>query len=211
MRADKFFAEKFGSRTKAAEALERGWIAKDGKPLRPKDEIESEDGIKISVPEEKDVSNGGYKLARALKVISLENINARYLTKENFSDTIEGVTADVSFISLRLILPVVKSVLAPNGVAFVLVKPQFECEKRNVGKGGIVRAAEHPSVVKRVLSYCGDNALYPFGIVNAPVRKGKNLEYVLYLKNTPVGRNSDSEILQKIQILLKQYARGTLA
>ena len=51
MRADKFFAEKFGSRTKAAEALERGWIAKDGKPLRPKDEIESEDGIKISVPE----------------------------------------------------------------------------------------------------------------------------------------------------------------
>ena len=107
------------------------------------------------------------------------------------------MTADVSFISLRLILPVVKSVLAPNGVAFVLVKPQFECEKRNVGKGGIVRAAEHPSVVKRVLSYCGDNALYPFGIVNAPVRKGKNLEYVLYLKNTPVGRNSDSEILQK--------------
>ena len=263
MRADKFFAEKFGSRTKAAEALERGWIAKDGKPLRPKDEIASEDGIKISVPEEKYVSNGGYKLARALKefsydcsgkifadigastggftdcllqhgaakvyavdvgesllhpslreknnVISLENINARYLTKENFSDTIEGVTADVSFISLRLILPVVKSVLAPNGVAFVLVKPQFECEKRNVGKGGIVRAAEHPSVVKRVLSYCGDNALYPFGIVNAPVRKGKNLEYVLYLKNTPVGRNSDSEILQKIQILLKQYARGTLA
>ena len=58
MRADKFFAEKFGSRTKAAEALERGLIAKDGKPLRPKDEIESEDGIKISVPEDKYVSNG---------------------------------------------------------------------------------------------------------------------------------------------------------
>ena len=72
MRADKFFAEKFGSRTKAAEALERGWIAKDGKPLRPKDEIESEDGIKISVPEEKYVSNGGYKLARALKEFSYD-------------------------------------------------------------------------------------------------------------------------------------------
>lgn len=121
-------------------------------------------------------------LRENVKVVSLENINARYLTKEKFSDTIDGVTADVSFISLRLVLPVVKSVLSPDGVAFVLIKPQFECERKNIGKSGIVRIAEHPKVVAKVLSYCDACGLFPFGIVNAPVRKGKNLEYVLYLK-----------------------------
>lgn len=262
MRADKYFSEKFGSRTKAAEAIERGLVLKNGQPIRPKDEISSLDGISFVVAEESYVSNGGYKLARAfqefsytcegkifadigastggftdcllqhgarkvyavdvgesllhpslrenVKVVSLENINARYLTKEKFSDTIDGVTADVSFISLRLVLPVVKSVLSPDGVAFVLIKPQFECERKNIGKSGIVRIAEHPKVVAKVLSYCDACGLFPFGIVNAPVRKGKNLEYVLYLKNTSVGACSDSMILEKIRTLLKQYALGNL-
>lgn len=262
MRADKYFAERFGSRTKAAEAIERGLVLKDGKPLRAKENIESDEGIVFLQPEESYVSNGGYKLARALKefsydctgkifadigastggftdcllqngagkvyavdvgesllhpslrgkknVISLENINARYLTKENFSDTIEGMTADVSFISLRLVLPVVKSVLAPDGVAFVLIKPQFECGKEHIGKSGIVRPSLHPGIVRNVLSDCAECGLYPFGIVNAPVRKGKNIEYVLYLKNTPAGCLSDSEILEKIKILLKKYSQGVL-
>lgn len=262
MRADKFFAGRFGSRTKAAEALEKGLISRNGKLLRPKDEIDSDEGIAIREAEERYVSNGGYKLARALRefsfdcggkifadigastggftdcllqhgarkvyaidvgesllhpslkknvnVISLEKINARYLTNENFSDTIEGVTADVSFISLRLILPVVKSLLAPDGTAFVLVKPQFECERRNIGKSGIVRTAEHPKIVGKVLSYCAESGLYPFGIVNAPVRKGKNLEYVLYLKNTYTGAASQAEILRTTRELLERYARGIL-
>ena len=262
MRADKYFAEKFGSRTKAAEALEKGLVLVNGRPPKPKEEIRETDEIVFIAPDEYYVSNGGYKLARALrvfsydckgkifadigastggftdcllqsgakkvyavdvgesllhpdlqnddKVISLENINARYLTKEDFSDKIEGVTADVSFISLKLILPAISAVLAENGSAFVLVKPQFECEKKNIGKSGIVHPSAHPKIVEKVLNYCREAALYPFGIVNAPVRKGKNLEYVLYLKNTVSQAKKDGEILKEVQTFVKQYSVGTL-
>jgi 23S rRNA (cytidine1920-2'-O)/16S rRNA (cytidine1409-2'-O)-methyltransferase len=67
MRADKFFSEKYGSRTKAAEALEKGLVLRNGKPLRPKDDVSDEDAFAFVVAEETYVSNGGYKLARALK------------------------------------------------------------------------------------------------------------------------------------------------
>lgn len=262
MRADKYFAEKFGSRTKAAEAIERGRVLKNGIPVRPKDEVCETDEIVFIEPEEAFVSNGGYKLARALKefsydckgkifadigastggftdcllqygaekvyavdvgesllhprlkknvkVISLENINARYLTKDKFSDKIDGVTVDVSFISLKLILPAVKSVLTENGDAFVLIKPQFECEKQNIGKSGIVHVSSHPKIVKKVLGYCGEYGFEPVGIVNAPVRKGKNLEYVLCLKNAFPKIKKDEEILRKIRIFTEQYSQGNL-
>lgn len=262
MRADKYFAEKFGSRTKAAEAIEKGLIQINGKTPKPKDEIRETDEIVFITPDEYYVSNGGYKLARALKafsydcrekifvdigastggftdcllqngakkvyavdvgesllhsslrnndkVISLENINARHLTKANFSDKIEGMTADVSFISLKLILPAVSAILDENGSAFVLIKPQFECENKNIGKSGIVHPSAHPKIVEKVLSYCKESELYPFGIVNAPVRKGKNLEYVLYLKNTFLQAQKDDEILKETQRLVKQYSAGIL-
>lgn len=262
MRADKFFAEKFGSRTKAAEAIERGLVLVNGKPVRPKDEVAPSDDFRFVQPDEYFVSNGGYKLARALnefsydctgkifadlgastggftdcllqrgaekvyavdvgesllhsslkgnpKVVSLENSNVRYLTKENFSDKIDSVTADVSFISLRLVLPVIAAVLSEEGGAFVLVKPQFECEKKNIGKSGIVHPSAHEKIVEKVLGFCKEANLYPFGIVNAPIRRGKNIEYVLYLKNTFQGAKSDREILQKVRAFVKQYSQGAL-
>ena len=262
MRADKYFAEKFGSRTKAAEALEKGLVLVNGRTPKPKEEIRETDEIVFIAPDEYYVSNGGYKLARALrvfsydckgkifadigastggftdcllqsgakkvyavdvgesllhpdlqnddKVISLENINARYLTKEDFSDKIEGVTADVSFISLKLILPAISAVLAENGSAFVLVKPQFECEKKNIDKSGIVHPSAHKKIMEKVLGYVKDSALYPFGVVNAPVRKGKNIEYVLYLKNTSIGAKTSAEVLVAVEALVAQNGKGEL-
>ena len=64
MRADKYFAEKFGSRTKAAEAIEKGLVLIGGKRIRPKDEVKEDEEISFPEPEEYYVSNGGYKLAR---------------------------------------------------------------------------------------------------------------------------------------------------
>ena len=72
MRADLFFKDKFGSRTKAAEAIEKGQVLVNGKPIRPKDEIKEGDEITFLIPEEVYVSNGGYKLARAKTVFSLD-------------------------------------------------------------------------------------------------------------------------------------------
>jgi 23S rRNA (cytidine1920-2'-O)/16S rRNA (cytidine1409-2'-O)-methyltransferase len=262
MRADKYFAEKFGSRTKSAEAIEKGLVLVNGHPIKPKDEVNETDDIVFVRPSEFFVSNGGYKLSRALnefgydctgkafadigastggftdcllqrgakivfavdvgesllhetlksdkRVISLENTNARHLTNEIFSAKIEGVVADVSFISLRLILPSINAILDEDGCAFVLVKPQFECENKNIGKSGIVHPSAHAKIVQKVLEYCRASNLYPFGIVNAPVRKGKNIEYVLYLRKVSYGAKSEREICSKVEEFVKLYSQGIL-
>ena len=262
MRADKFFAEKFGSRTKAAEAIEKGLVLINGKPIKPKTEIADTDEITFVTTSEQFVSNGGYKLERAVKtfhldcegkifadigastggftdcllqhgaakvyaidvgesllhesllsndkIVQMENTNARYLTKEDFPDGIDGVVTDVSFISLRLIFPVIKEILKADGHAVALIKPQFECENKHIGKSGIVSPSAHADIVKKVLGYLNENGLYPHGIVNAPVRKGKNIEYVLYIRPIWQRAKPEKEIIDKVKELVKKNSLGEL-
>ena len=262
MRADKFFAEKYGSRTKAAEAIEKGLVLLNGKPIQPKTEIESDEGITFLCAKEEFVSNGGYKLDRAIKafsysaaekvfvdvgastggftdcllqngakrvyavdvgesllhptllgderVIVMDNTNARYLKKDDFPEEIDGVVTDVSFISLRLIFPVIKAILKEDGEAFVLIKPQFECEKKHIGKSGIVSPSAHAGIVKNVLKYLQEHGLYAHEVINAPIRKGKNIEYVLYIKPIEKGKKSDEELIETIKRLVKTNALGLL-
>ncbi len=262
MRADKYFADKFGSRTKAAEAIEKGLVLVNGKRIFPKTEMKDSDEITFVRAEEQFVSNGGYKLNRALtafsfdvsgqtfadigastggftdcllqrgaakvyaidvgesllheslrgdsRIISMENVNARYLQKEDFPEELDGVVADVSFISLRLIFPVIKNVLKSEGSAFVLVKPQFECDKKRIGKSGIVSPAAHKDIVKKVLGYLAENDLYPHAIVNAPVRKGKNIEYILLIRPRAKGAKSESSLLEEVKTLVKRNSLGEL-
>lgn len=258
MRADKFFAEKFGSRTKAAEAVEKGLVLVNGKTVKPKDEVLETDEIRFLQAEETFVSNGGYKLQKALKsfefsvqdmifadigastggftdcllqngakkvyavdvgesllheslignekIVVMENTNARYLTQNDFLEEIDGVVTDVSFISLRLIFPAIQSILKKNGDAFVLIKPQFECEKKNIGKSGIVHSSAHAGIVEKVLTYAQENGLYPFEIVPAPVRKGKNIEYVLHVKNTYENAKTNKNIVEEVKNFVKRNA-----
>ncbi|MBQ8658576.1 MAG: TlyA family RNA methyltransferase [Clostridia bacterium] len=262
MRADKYFSDKFGSRTKAAEALEKGLVLVNGKKLRAKDDVKETDDITFVKADEYFVSNGGYKLSRALKsfdfdcnglifadigastggftdcllqngakkvyavdvgesllhdslkrdnrVVLMENTNARYLSKSDFEEEPDGVTADVSFISLRLILPVIADTVKENGVAFVLLKPQFECEKKHIGKSGIVHPSAHADIVKKVYGYCLASGMLPFGIVNAPIRKGKNIEYVLYLKKSNTGAKTLENILEEVKNFVRHNSTGEL-
>lgn len=262
MRADKFFAEAFGSRTKAAEAIERGLVLVNGKLIKPKTEIHEDDAITFIQAEESFVSNGGYKLDRGLKtfafscldktfadigastggftdcllqngakrvyaidvgesllheslqnddrIVRMENTNARYLKKADFPEQIDGVVTDVSFISLSLIFPVIREILSENGDAFVLVKPQFECENKHISKNGIVHTKAHPLILEKVLNDCTSNGLYPFGIVNAPIRKGKNIEYVLHLKPTYEGAITKADVIKSVQDMLLKHAREEL-
>ena len=73
------------------------------------------------------------------RVVVRERENARTLTAESLGERVDLVVGDLSFISLRLVLPAVKAILAPGGEAVLLVKPQFEVGKGEVGKGGVVR------------------------------------------------------------------------
>ncbi len=92
-----------------------------------------------------------WKLRRDRRVVSLEKTNARYLRPERLGECVEFVTMDVSFISATLILPALPPLLAPGARVLVLVKPQFEVGREQVGRGGIVRDPKlHEEAVKKV-------------------------------------------------------------
>jgi 23S rRNA (cytidine1920-2'-O)/16S rRNA (cytidine1409-2'-O)-methyltransferase len=140
----------------------------------------------------------------------MENTNARYLTKEDFPEDLDGVVTDVSFISLRLIFPAIKSILKEDGHAFALIKPQFECEKKHIGKSGIVTPSAHADIVKKVLSYLNDNGLYAHGIINAPIRKGKNIEYILHISKARNGAQADDKMIEQVKLFVKKNSLGEL-
>ena len=88
-----------------------------------------------------DVGHGqlDWKLRNDPRVIVLEKVNARSLSREHIPDPVDLCVIDVSFISLTLILPNAFNLLGPTGVILALIKPQFELQRSEVGKGGIVR------------------------------------------------------------------------
>ena len=88
------------------------------------------------------------------RVICRENFNVRHLQPEDVPELVDLIVGDVSFISLTLVLPGALSVLKPGGQALVLVKPQFELSRDEVGKGGIVRESElHEKACMRIRSF----------------------------------------------------------
>ena len=100
-----------------------------------------------------DVGSGqlAWKLRTDPRVILHEKLNARYLRPEDLGERVRLATCDVSFISVTKIMPVLPSVLEPDGEIVVLVKPQFEVERGQVGKGGLVRdPALHRAACQRV-------------------------------------------------------------
>ena len=127
-----------------------------------------------------------WKIRSHPKVVVLEGVNARYLTPEQLPpDTREFglVTIDVSFISLRHILPVVPPLLAPGADVIALVKPQFEAGKADVGKGGIVRDERiHARVVDEVIEAAHQVGLTKRGLEPSPITGSEgNREFLLHL------------------------------
>ena len=100
-----------------------------------------------------DVGRGqlDWKLRQDPRVVVREGINARYLKPEDIGDPADLVTIDVAFISVEKILPAARACARPGGVFLVLIKPQFELSRRQVGKGGIVRdPALHKLAVEKI-------------------------------------------------------------
>lgn len=139
------------------------------------------------------------KIKKDPRTVCMDNTNARFLKKEDFSEGLDGIVIDVSFISLRLILPVLRELIDEDGVVLALVKPQFECEnKKLLSKRGIVTDPKlRKKIIEKIYFSCVENGLQPLGIVNAPLRERKNLEYVLYLKKGRVKALSVQEIIEK--------------
>ena len=114
------------------------------------------------------------------RVICLERTNARYLTAEQIPEPLEFASIDVSFISLNLILPALRPLMAEGGQVAALVKPQFEAGREKVGKKGVVRdPAVHLEVLENFLRYANNADFSVAGLTYSPIRGPEgNIEYL---------------------------------
>lgn len=124
-----------------------------------------------------------WKLRCDERVVNLERTNFRYVTNEEVKDKIDFSSVDVSFISLKHILPNLNLLLADDGQAVCLIKPQFEAGKEKVGKKGVVREkSTHLEVVDKVINLAVENGFSVKGLEFSPVKGPEgNIEYLIYL------------------------------
>lgn len=133
-----------------------------------------------------------WKLRNDEKVVNLERTNLRYVTEVQIPEPIDLAVMDVSFISVTLILPVIKRLLKENADFICLIKPQFEAGRELVGKKGVVRdPAVHCQVITSVLSSARSFGYSVQGLDYSPITGPEgNIEFICYLKN---GLFSDAE------------------
>jgi 23S rRNA (cytidine1920-2'-O)/16S rRNA (cytidine1409-2'-O)-methyltransferase len=119
-----------------------------------------------------DVGRGqlDWKLRQDARVELRENVNARYLSPADFDGRFDLVVADVSFISLTKILPVVPPLVQTPAVVITLIKPQFEVGREEVGKGGIVRdEAAQKRVVEEIVAFAAQLGMRSRGVIDSPI------------------------------------------
>lgn len=129
-----------------------------------------------------------WKLRNDPRVLVHEGVNARYLRPEDIGEPVELVTIDVSFISLRLILPALHGIVVPGGDVIALVKPQFEAGRGRVGKGGVVRdPGVHREVLEGITRFAVERLGWSVaGAVRSPLRgPAGNVEFFLHLLPRP--------------------------
>ena len=126
-----------------------------------------------------------WKLRTDERVVNLERTNLRYVTEEQIPELLDLAVMDVSFISIKLVLPAVKALLKPDADFVCLIKPQFEAGKDEVGKKGVVRdKAVHEAVVRDILSFAPEIGFSVMGLDFSPIKGPEgNIEYICHLKN----------------------------
>ncbi len=116
------------------------------------------------------------------RVVVMDRTNARYLNKHSFPEELYGAVVDCSFISLKIILPVIKKLISPFGAVIALVKPQFECGKNYLGKSGVLTdKAVRKRVVADLYNFCVSLGFSVKDFTYSPLNEKKNVEYLVYL------------------------------
>ena len=123
-----------------------------------------------------------YRLRQDERVVVMEQTNARYV--ETLPERVSVVTVDASFISLRLLLPVVRNWLSVESSVIPLIKPQFEAGRADVGKGGVVKSPEvHRRVLHEVLASAQATGYNVAGLVRSPLKgPAGNIEFLAWLQ-----------------------------
>lgn len=127
-----------------------------------------------------------WKLRNDPRVVNLERTNMRKVTREQVPDEIDFFSVDVSFISLKLILPVARQLMSENAQAVCLIKPQFEAGREKVGKKGVVRdPAVHVEVVRKIFDFCLENGFDVLNLDYSPIKGPEgNIEYLIHLRKS---------------------------
>lgn len=143
-----------------------------------------------------------WKLRIDERVVCMERTNIRYVKKEDIGMEIDFSSIDVSFISLRLVLPVVKELLKENGEIIALIKPQFEAGREKVGKKGVVRdPLVHKEVITLITSFGAKIGLLLKGLTFSPIKGPEgNIEYLAYFINSIESCDEDEvkELIEKV-------------
>lgn len=134
-----------------------------------------------------------WKLRQDPRVVVMERTNIRYVKPEDIGETCDVAVIDVAFISLKLVLPVVRSLLCEDCEVIALIKPQFEAGRDKVGKKGIVRDPKvHLEVVEGIAGFMRDLGLKVLGLTYSPITGSDgNIEYLIY------GAGKDRETLSE--------------
>ena len=153
-----------------------------------------------------------WKLRQDPRVVCLERTNARHLDHSVIPDELDFASIDVSFISLKLILPAVNTVLKPGGQVACLVKPQFEAGREKVGKKGVVREpAVHREVLEHFRRHAKDSGFTLLGLTYSPIRGPEgNIEYLGYLRKGE-GQEADADLaalVEESHEALRQHGEG---
>ena len=132
-----------------------------------------------------------WKLRSDERVINLERTNFRNVTEAEIPDPIDFASVDVSFISLKIILPVMRERLKLGGEAVCLIKPQFEAGREKVGKKGVVRElSTHAEVLETITSFAVESGFTLKGLDFSPIKGPEgNIEYLMFLEKSEEPKN----------------------
>ncbi|MER2151229.1 MAG: TlyA family RNA methyltransferase [Candidatus Limivicinus sp.] len=141
-----------------------------------------------------------WKLRQDERVVNIERCNLRYLTEEQVPEKLDLAVMDVSFISIRLILPVIRPFLKEDADFICLIKPQFEAGRGQVGKKGIVREpAIHFDVIRACLDAAREDGYAVKGLDWSPIRGADgNIEFLCHLKKSEAAEKTPDSVIAAV-------------
>ncbi len=165
-------------------------------------------GAKLSYALDVGTNQLAWKLRQDPRVVVMEQTNFRYCKPENFSKGRPNLSSiDVSFISLRLILPVLKNIIASGGDVLALIKPQFEAHREDVGEKGIVSDKRvHEQVLTDMLSFAISIGYDVLNLTFSPITGGEgNIEFLAHLKWNDKIQGEVAETVDIESVLTEAY------
>ena len=142
-----------------------------------------------------------WKLRSDERVVCMERTNARYIDSEQIPDELDFASIDVSFISLKIVLPAIQKLLKPTGQVLCLIKPQFEAGRGQVGKNGVVRdPAVHARVLQNVREYAAEIGWHVAGFTYSPIKGPKgNIEFLADIRPGAGDMPDDAQIVTLVR------------